>query len=149
MRFSGKIYKDGKFWLAEIPILDLMTQGRTKEEAYRMVADMLETMVNKEGFSVEIYKGKNGSFEVGSPEPKHMISLLLQRKREISGLSLAQVAGRLGSTSRNTYARYEQGRSVPSVEKLNELIHAVSPQTDIVINESAIPWKKREHPLKG
>jgi len=30
MRFSGKIYKDGKFWLAEIPILDLMTQGRTK-----------------------------------------------------------------------------------------------------------------------
>jgi hypothetical protein len=31
MRFSGKIYKDEKFWLAEIPILDLMTQGRTKK----------------------------------------------------------------------------------------------------------------------
>ncbi len=106
MRFSGKEYRDGKSWLAEIPILDLMTQGRTKKEAYRMVADMLETMVNKEGFSVEIYSGEKDSFEVGSSEPKHMISLLLQRKREISGLSLAQVAGRLGTTSRNTYARY-------------------------------------------
>ena len=138
MRFSGKIYKNGKFWLAEIPILDLMTQGFTKKEAYEMVADMLETMVNKEGFKIEVYKGKKDNFEVGSSDPKHMVSLLLQRKREISGLSLAQVAGRLGMTSRNTYSRYEQGRTVPSIEKLDELLRAVCSKTDIVINESII-----------
>lgn len=139
MRFSGKIYKDGKFWLAEIPILDLMTQGSTKKEAFEMVADMLESLVNKDGFKIEVYKGKKDNFEVGSSEPKHMVSLLLQRKRELSGLSLAQVASRLGMKSRNTYARYEQGHSIPSVEKLNELLSAVCPQTDIVINESSIP----------
>ena len=139
MRFSGTIYKDGKFWLAEIPILDLMTQGRTKKEAYEMVADMLESLINKDGFNVEVYKGKKDKFEVGFSEPKHLVSLLLQRKRESSGLSLAQVAERLGMKSRNTYARYEQGRSVPSVEKLNELLNAVCPQKDIVINESTIP----------
>ena len=139
MRFSGSIYKDGKFWLAEIPILDLMTQGKTKKEAYEMVADMLESLVNKEDFKVKVYKGKKDSFEVGSSEPKHMVSLLLQRKRELSGLSLAQVATKLGMKSRNTYARYEQGRSVPSVEKLNELLNAVCPQKDIVIIESTIP----------
>ena len=138
MRFSGKVYKDGKYWLAEIPILDLMTQGRTKKEAYEMVADIIETMINKEGFKVTIYRGEKDCFEVGSSEPKHMISLLLQRKREMSGLSLSQVSNRLGTKSRNAYARYEQGRSVPSVEKLNELLHAVCPETDIVINESAI-----------
>ncbi len=139
MRFYGKIYKDDKFWLAEIPILDLMTQGRTKKEAYDMVADMLETMIDKEGCRIEVHKGPKGSFEVSSLEPRHMVGLLLQRKRELSGLSLAQVANRLGTSSRNTYARYEQGRSVPSVEKLNELFHAVCPKTDIVINESSIP----------
>lgn len=139
MRFSGKITKDGKFWLAEIPILDLMTQGQTKKEAYEMVADMLESLVNKDGFKIDVYKGKKDSFEVGSLEPKHMVSLLLQRKRELSGLSLAQVANRLGMKSRNTYARYEQGHSIPSVEKLNELLSAVCPHTDIVINESSIP----------
>lgn len=47
MRFPGKIYKDGKFWLAEIPILEAMTQGHTRKEALEMVADMVETMVNK------------------------------------------------------------------------------------------------------
>ncbi len=138
MRFSGKVYKDGKYWLAEIPILDLMTQGKTKKEAYEMVVDMLETIINKEGIVIELFKGTKDTFEVGTSEPKHMISLLLQRKREISGLSLAQVSTRLGVKSRNAYARYEQGRSVPSVEKLNELLHAVSPATDIVINESSI-----------
>jgi len=138
MRFTGKIFKDSKFWLAEIPILDLMTQGRTKKEAYEMIADMLESMVNKDGFKIEVFKGKREIFEVGASDPKPMVSLLLQRKRELSGLSLAQVATRLGLKSRNTYARYEQGYSVPSVQKLNELLNAVCPQTDIVINESSI-----------
>lgn len=138
MRFSGKIYKDGKFWLAEIPILELATQGHTKREAYEMVADMLESLVNKEDFKAKIYKKSNFIFEVGSSEPKHLVSLLLQRKRELSGLSLSQVANRLGASSRNTYARYEQGKSVPTVEKLNELLHAVCPHSDIVIEESTI-----------
>lgn len=138
MRFSGKVYKDGKFWLAEIPILDLMTQGRTKKDVYDMVADMVETIVNKEEFKINVYKGKDNTFEVGSSESKYMVSLLLQRKREISGLSISQVADRLGMSSRHSYARYEQGKSAPSIEKLNDLLHAVSPNSDIVIDESTI-----------
>ncbi len=138
MRFSGKIYKDGKFWLAEIPILDLMTQGRTKREAYEMVADMMDTMVNQKDFEITVFKGKKDTFEVGSSDAKYFVRLLLQRKRELSGLSLSQVASRLGMSSRNTYARYEQGKSVPSVEKLNDLLRAVCPETDIVIGESTI-----------
>ena len=138
MRFSGKIYKDGKFWLAEIPILDLMTQGRTKREAYEMVADMLDTMVNQKDFEITVFKGKKDTFEVGSSDAKYFVRLLLQRKRELSGLSLSQVASRLGMSSRNTYARYEQGKSVPSVGKLNDLLRAVCPETDIVIGESTI-----------
>ena len=27
MRFEGKLIRDGRFWLAEIPLLDAMTQG--------------------------------------------------------------------------------------------------------------------------
>ena len=138
MRFSGRIYKDGKFWLAEIPILDLMTQGRTKKEAYEMVSDMLETMVNEESFKINVYKKNKDTFEVGSLESKHLVSLLLQRKRELSGLSLSQVANRLGMSSSNAYARYERGKSVPSIEKLNNLLHAVCPNSDIVIGESII-----------
>jgi hypothetical protein len=33
MRLSGRIWKDGKFWLAEVPMLDAMTQGHSEREA--------------------------------------------------------------------------------------------------------------------
>lgn len=136
MRFSGKVFKDGDFWLVEIPILDVMTQGHSEQESYDMALDVIKSMVHKEGFEVEIFKEKNGNFEIASPDSQTMISLLLQRKREISGLSLSQVAARLGFTSKNSYARYEKGQTMPTLGKLTELLKAVDPDTDIVINDS-------------
>ncbi|RKX58527.1 MAG: hypothetical protein DRP37_07900, partial [Thermodesulfobacteriota bacterium] len=84
---------------------------------------------------------KNGAFEVASSDSRHMVSLLLQRKRQLSGLSLSQVADRLGFSSRNSYARYERGQTVPTLGKLGELLHAVNPNADIVINESTTTAK--------
>lgn len=46
------------------------------------------------------------------------------------------VARRLGAKSLNSYARYEQGKSVPTIEKLGVLISAVTPGNDFVIDES-------------
>jgi DNA-binding XRE family transcriptional regulator len=138
MRFHGSVYKDGKFWLAEIPLLDTMTQGYTRKEAFAMVEDLVETLANRPGFTVDVHPGKQGHFEVSSPDTRTMTSLLLRRQRERSGLSLADVAKRLGAKSRNTYARYERGTSAPTLEKLNELLHAVSPDRDLVLHQSFI-----------
>jgi hypothetical protein len=138
MRFYGKVYKDGKFWLAEIPLLDAMTQGHTRKEAFAMVEDMLKSLVNRPGFSVTVHQGKLGDFEVSSNDPSCLISLFLRRQRERSGLSLSEAAARLGARSRNAYARYERGTSMPSLEKLNELYRAVASGKDIVLHESEI-----------
>lgn len=51
-------------------------------------------------------------------------------------LSLAEVAKRLGAKSHNAYARYEQGKSIPTIDQLNKLLSAVSPEKDFVIAES-------------
>ena len=138
VRFAGSVYRDGKLWLIEIPVLDVMTQGYTRKEAFEMIADLVETLADKHGFSVIVYPGKSGTFEVSSSDTRTMVSLLLQCQRELSGLSLAQAAKRLGVSSRNAYARYEQGASVPTVEKLNELLHAVAPKKDSVLTESQV-----------
>ena len=34
VRFSGSVQRDGKFWLIEIPILDVMTKGYTRKEVF-------------------------------------------------------------------------------------------------------------------
>lgn len=138
MRFYGKVYKDGNYWLVEIPILDAMTQGRTKKEAFIMAKDLLESLANRSDFSVDIHPGKQDDFEVSSPDIRGMISLLLRRQRQHSGLSLAEAAERMGAKSRNSYARYEQGISVPTLEKLNQLLQAVSSGQDFVFHQSLL-----------
>ena len=140
MRFHGRIYEDGEFWLAEIPILNAMTQGRTRKDALGMVKDLLETLANRQGFSLALHPGKRDDFEVSSSDTRTMTSLLLRRQREGSGLSLADVATRLGAKSRNAYARYERGTSVPTIEKLNALLQAVSPDRDFVLRESSVGY---------
>ncbi len=137
MRFHGKLYRDGKFWLAEVPILDAMTQGRTRREAIAMVRDLLETLVDRPGFSAEVHPGKHGDFEISSSDTRAMVALLLRRQRQRSGLSIAEAAERLGVKSRDAYARYERGASVPTLDKLGNLLEAVSPGRDFVLEQSA------------
>ena len=136
MRFAGRLIKSGSYWAVEVPMLGVVTQGRTKKEAYEMIADAIEALVNKEGFKVDVYPGKGGYFEVYSQDLAAMIAFLLRRQRVKHGLSLAEVASRLGSNSINSYARYEQGKSIPTVEKFNRLLSIVSPERDVVLIES-------------
>lgn len=137
MRFEGKLTRDGRFWLAEIPLLDAMTQGRSRREALEMIADWMETMVNRKDFRAEVHPRNRTEFEVSGSNAAAMTALLLRRRREASGASLREVASRLGATSRNAYARYERGDAVPTVDKLDELLKAASPGDDFVIREAS------------
>lgn len=136
MRFQGHLRRDGKWWLVEVPLFDAMTQGRTRKEALEMIADWFVTMVNRKGFSVHVHATGKHDFEIGSEDSRTMISLLLRQQRQKSGLSLAEVSRRLDARSRNAYARYEQGVSTPSVEKLDQLLRAIAPDRDIVVGQS-------------
>ena len=136
MRFAGRVFRVGKHWAVEVPLLDVVSQGHTKKDALEMIADAIESLTSKTGFRVDIFPGSDDYFEVGSSDQPTLTALLLRRARQRSGLSLAEVAERLGSTSANAYARYEQGRSTPSVQKLSQLFGAVSPDRDLVLVES-------------
>lgn len=136
MRLSGRVFKSNKFWIIEVPILSVVTQGYTKKEAYEMIADAIESLVNKKGFKVEVFPGKGQYFELGSPDLSTLTAFLLRRQRMKQGLTLVEVAKRLGAKSHNTYARYEQGKSIPTIEKFSKLLSALSPDDDFVLVES-------------
>lgn len=137
MRFEGRLLKQGKWWAIEVPMLGVFTQGRSKREAYEMIKDAVELLADTRGFRVDVYPGVGRHFEVGARDERTLVALLLRRQRQARGLSLAEVTRRLGLKSRNAYARYEQGKAVPTVEKLTELLRAVNPERDLVLRESA------------
>ncbi len=64
MRFEGRLIRDGKWWLAEVPLLEAMTQGRTRKEALFMIGDWLETMVDRKGFRATVFLRGTAEFEV-------------------------------------------------------------------------------------
>jgi hypothetical protein len=136
MRFEGRVFKAGRFWAVEIPILAIATQGRSKKDAYAMAADAVETLADTSGFRAVVFPGAGEYFEIGSENQAALTALLLRRQRVMRGLSLRDVARRLGAKSLNSYARYEQGRAVPTVERLARLLAAVSPGRDFILAES-------------
>ena len=136
MRLAGQVFKIGRYWAIEVPILSVATQGHTKKEAFEMIADAIESLVNKKGFKIEIFPGKGSYFEVSSSSLATLTSFLLRRQRIKKGLTLMEASKRLGAKSINSYARYEQGKSVPTIEKFSQLLSALSPDHDFVLMES-------------
>jgi hypothetical protein len=142
MMIAGRIWKDGSWWLAESQIADVMTQGKTRTEAAAMLADAVESLVDRRGFRVTVRDAPSagdGGVMLDASDPAALIALVLRRQRQVSGLSLADVADKLGQASKTAYARYEQGDVMPSMEKFEELLHAVSPRAAVVISTQAAP----------
>ena len=130
MWIEGELKKDGRFWLVEISGLNLFTQGRTKKEAYEMAKDLIEGLAEADGLKLDvtIIPEKENRFRAGAKDTKIFTAFILRRWRLAHDLTLKEAAKRLGATSLNAYARYEQGRSEPTMSAMERLISAISPK---------------------
>lgn len=123
--FNGKVWKEGKFWLVEVPALDVMTQGKSRKNALFMIGDAIEELVDERGFRVKVTLATGDEFIISANDLAPLVALMLKRQRARNGLSLSDMQKKLHTKSRNAYAQYEQGRSVPSIQKLVEFLAAM------------------------
>mgnify|MGYP001584272519 CR=1 FL=1 len=54
MMITGRLWKDGTWWLAESEIADVRTQGRSRKDAALMLADAFETLIDRPGCKVTV-----------------------------------------------------------------------------------------------
>jgi predicted RNase H-like HicB family nuclease len=133
MMIEGRVWKDKKFWLAEIPLLDYLTQGHTRKEALEMAKDIVITGVEKDGFEVTLIKGPENTFRLTSNDTNALLAHMLRRQRQKHGLTVREVSSRLHSASPNAFSVYERGKSAPTMIKLEELFHAIDPSASLVL----------------
>ncbi|HWO23738.1 MAG TPA: helix-turn-helix transcriptional regulator [Kofleriaceae bacterium] len=134
MLISGRIWKDGSMWLAESEIVDVCTQGRSRKDALAMLADAFETLIDDPKVKITVEElDDEGGVTIESNRPAVLAAFVLQRLRLRSGRSLSQVAESMGRASKNAYARYEQGDAIPTIEKFEELLRAVSNDATLII----------------
>ncbi len=139
MILEGKVWKDGKYWIIEVPCLSVTTQGKSRKEALSMIEDAVFELMKsyfdglhkKFKISVEDYKGS--CFGLTSNDSKLLLSFLLIRQREESGLTIRDVAKRLESKNPNSYAQYEKGRINLSMDQYEKLMHAINPKRTSIL----------------
>lgn len=144
MMITGRLWKDGTWWLAESEIADVCTQGRSRKDAALMLADAFETLIDRPGCKVTVtgYGRAGGEVTIEASEPAALAAFVLQRLRQSSGKSLSQVAQVMGRASKNAYARYEQGLAVPTIAMFDDLLRAVSDDTTLIIGSRRLGTKK-------
>lgn len=140
MKIEGKLIppreKKDKYWGVEIPLLSIFTQGKSKNDACTMAADAVEALIDKKGFKAVCVPSDKNTFTVSSADTATFVAFVLGRVRETYGLTAREVAQRLNSKSPNAYARYEQGKAIPTVEKLEKLLRAIDPKLEPVLKAS-------------
>jgi DNA-binding XRE family transcriptional regulator len=135
MNLEGRIWKSetSRYWLVEVQDLDIVTEGSSRRDAADMLRDAVESLVNREGFRVRVTVDRDGRCRVGSNDDAVLLAFMLQRLRQREGLSVREVARRLGAKSPNAYAQYETGRIAPSIETLSRLLAALNPAFEPIL----------------
>lgn len=135
MELEGKVWKDGKFWLVEVPAIDVCTQGRTRKEALMMIEDAIMELMSEyfqvveiKDIKLEILDHEKNIFGVKTSNNNLMLSFSLIRQRELSKSTVREVAERLGSKSPNAYAQYERGKMRITLDQYERLLQAANPE---------------------
>lgn len=148
---EGRVWKDGRSWLIEVPALDIMTQGKSKADAFEMIRDAIETHVHVDSFSVSITPQGTDGFIVSAETQRDvalLIGLMLKRQRAKNHLSLEDMRKRLNVRSRSNYAQYEKGASVPGIVLLSKFVEAMGVQAMLCFNVAQAKRATR-HPLRA
>src|SRR5512140_1694932 len=116
------------WWSAHCDIAGIFTQGKSKADAMRALADAFEDVIHRPGFRVTVTELNGDEVHVAASDPALLLGVVLRYQREAHGLSLADVAKRIGASSRNAYARYEHGTAMPKLDTVQALLQAVAPE---------------------
>lgn len=137
MLIPGEISIEGSSYSARIEAIGAHGSGPTRRAACDALAEMVLEIARAQrpldGFEVDITDDGESTLYLTSNDPTRLVSLLLRQQRTAHGMSLADVADTVGAKSKNAYATYEQGRTEPSIGKLQELLVLVAPDYRLAI----------------
>ncbi len=139
----GRVFRDGPGWCAFCDAIGAYTQGFTRKEAIANLVELVELKVDRKGFAARVTEVGGESVYVDSVDIAPLAAEVLKYQRGIHGLSLSDVARKLGGASRKAYAAYEQGGREPTLSKYLELLGAVAPEMGLMVGPTMAPGRAR------
>lgn len=139
----GRVFRDGPGWSAHCDAIGVYTQGSSRKEAIANLIEVVELKVDRKDFAARVTDVGAESVYIDSADIAPLAAEVLKYQRAIHGLSLADVARKLGAASRNTYAAYEQGGREPTLSKYLQLLGAVAPEMGLMVAPTSGSTPKR------
>ena len=85
---KGRVYKENDFWLIQLPAVDAMTQGTSRDDAFEMLKDYIETDLEKP-IEYEVKDEGGHDFEIEFPKTEEIIAWVSRRTRQSAGKTLS------------------------------------------------------------
>ena len=135
MKLEGKIWKSStsRYWLAEVRDLDVVTEGTSPPRRSRDASRCYRVAGESGRLSRQGRNGSRRSLHDRFNNDAVLVAFMLRALRAREGLSVREVASRLGAKLPNAYAQYETGRVAPSIDTLSRLLAALNPEFDAVL----------------
>lgn len=142
MMLSGRLFEECGGWSIDCAIVGVYTQGPTREIALANLAEAIEMVVEREGFKVAVIE--TGQVDAGADivfvdpsDPAPLLAAVLRQRRGWNKLTLSEVAEKLGASSADEYAAYEEGKVDPSISKFREFLAVVAPEYALTLGYRA------------
>ena len=101
-----------------------------------MAESAIEELIDLKDFKASTSLSHDEYFTVSSNNDAILMAFALKQQREKYGLSIREVASRLGSKSPTAYSRYESGQVRPNLDKFSQLLQAIDNSLEPVIKVS-------------
>ena len=142
----GRVFRDGPGWSAHCDAIGVYTQGASRKEAIANLIEVVQLKVDRRDFAARVTDVGGESVYIDSTNVAPLAAEVLKYQRAIHGLSLADVARKLGAAGRDTYAAYERGGREPTLSKYLQLLGAVAPEMGLMVGPTSASSRPKRRP---
>lgn len=135
MMVIGRIFREGGGWSAHCDDVGVATQGFTRDEARANLVEAVEQTANRPGLKVDVIDLEGETVYVQANIPWLLAAEVLRHHRQMNGMSIEDVASKIGGEHGAAYEDYEEGRREPSMSTYLELLQTIVPSMTIVVRE--------------
>lgn len=126
MLLKGRVWKEEGFWLAEVKHLDLFTQAKTRQESLDLLMEQIEERYDFDKSQYSLKTITSSEIAITSISMNALVPLILKGLRNKEGLSVREVATRLGFKSRSSYFKYETGERSISIDQFDRIVKLIA-----------------------
>ncbi len=133
INIQGFFRREGKFWLVELPALDQISSGESKDQALQIAKEFVEILLEEYNLlpcKIQIKALRNKVFLEAS-NPSAIFALSLKRLR--GSRPQKEISDILQFKSINSYQQYENSEREPSISQAIKLLEALNPNIKLCL----------------